>query len=88
MHEKVGALCAENGVDVLFAYGENAIYYCAAAKAGGMHHIKHFENKQALLDALLKEIDTNSAILFKGSHGMHLEETIHALYERKGIKHE
>jgi len=48
----------------------------------------HFENKQLLLDALLEEIDTNSAVLFKGSHGMHLEETIGALYERKGIENE
>lgn len=88
LHEKVGAFCAENGVDVLFAYGENAIYYCEAARAGGLSHTRHFHDKQQLLEVLLKEIDTNCAVLFKGSHGMHLEETIGALYERKGIKHE
>ena len=87
-HEKVGTVCAENGVDVLLAYGENAIYYCQAAKAGGLQHAEHFESKEKLLDALLEQTDTNSAVLFKGSHGMHLDETINALYERKGIKHE
>ena len=88
MHREVGTLCAQSGIDVLLAYGADAKYYCEAAKAGGMRYVKHFENKQSLLEALLEEINTNSAVLFKGSHGMHLEETISALYERKGIKHE
>ena len=88
LHKQVGDVCAASGVDVLLAYGENARAYCEAAKAGGMRQVMHFENKQLLLDALLEEIDTNSAVLFKGSHGMHLEETIGALYERKGIENE
>ena len=88
MHEKVGVYCAESGADVLLAYGENARYYCEAAKVQGMQAVKHFETKQALEQALLEEIEDNSAVLFKGSHGMHLEQVIQSLYERKGIKNE
>ena len=88
LHEDVGKACAESGADVLLAYGENARYYCEAAAAHGMKAVKHFESKQALEQALFKEIEDNSAVLFKGSHGMHLEQVIDSLYERKGIKNE
>ena len=88
LHEQVGTYCAESGADVLLAFGDNARYYCEAAKAHGMTAVEHFENREALLQALLEQIQRDSAVLFKGSHGMHLEEIIQALYERKGIKHE
>lgn len=86
-HKQVGAYAAASGTDVLLAYGTNAKYYCEAAE-NGVLKAQWFESKDALLQALLKEIEANSVILFKGSHGMHLEQTIHELYERKGIEHE
>ena len=88
MHEQIGAFAAERGIDVLLGYGELAAHYCTQAELKGIKKAEHFLTKQDLLEALLKEIEEGSAVLFKGSHGMHLEQTIRDLYERKGIKNE
>lgn len=86
LHRQVGGYCGENGIDVLLAFGEQAAEYCEGARQAGVRSVLHFSEKQALLQALLEEISEGSAVLFKGSHGMHLEDTINALYERKGIE--
>ena len=86
LHKEVGALAATEQIDVLLCYGEAARDYCAAATENGLKNARHFENKQTLLEAILKELTPGAAVLFKGSHGMHLEEVIQKLYERKGIK--
>lgn len=83
-HLEVGALCAEKGIDCLLAYGAEAKHYVSGAVNGGIKKAMFFNDKAELLDALINETKKNSVILFKGSRGMRLEETIKALYERKG----
>jgi len=88
LHEEVGTFCAQQKLDAVLAFGEQARFYCQKAKEGGVPQTAFFEDKQALADAVTACAQENCAILFKGSHGMHLEETINTLYERKGIKNE
>ena len=83
-HREIGKFAADKGVNVVLAYGSFAEEYSKAAKKAGVK-AQLFDDKALLLEALLGEIEKGSVILFKGSHGMHLEETIKALYERKGI---
>ena len=88
LHEEVGAYCAQQQIDVLLAYGEQAAAYCSKATECGLKTARHFTDKEALLEAVIEQMEEGCALLFKGSHGMHLEQTIQALYERKGIKNE
>ncbi|MBR0414735.1 MAG: UDP-N-acetylmuramoyl-tripeptide--D-alanyl-D-alanine ligase [Clostridia bacterium] len=88
LHEEVGEFCARQKIDAVLAYGDQARFYCEKAKEGGVPQTEFFEDKQALLEAVSACAEDDSVLLFKGSNGMHLEETINALYERKGIKHE
>ena len=87
MHREIGKYCADTGIDVLFGFGEASRFYSEVAARGGVK-AKSFTDREELLNAIEKEIDDGSAILFKGSHGMHLDKTIESLYERKGIKNE
>ena len=87
LHEQVGEMCAQNHLDTVLCYGEQAAHYCTKA-AQGCSDVKHFMHRQDVLEELLKQIEEGSVVLFKGSHGMHLEDIINALYERKGINHE
>ena len=86
MHREVGAFAAAQRVDVLLCYGDEARFYCEQALADGIGKARHFGDKDSLLEAIIEEMEQGSVILFKGSHGMHLEEVIEKLYERKGIK--
>ena len=88
MHREVGAFAAAQRVDVLLCYGDEARFYCEQALADGIGKARHFADKDSLLEAIIEEMEQGSVILFKGSHGMHLEEVIEKLYERKGIKNE
>lgn len=87
-HREIGQFSAQSGIDVLLCYGDNAKYYSEQAKLNPKVKAEHFETKEALLEALLKEINSGAAVLFKASHGMHLEQIINEMYERKGIKNE
>ena len=37
---------------------------------------RHFEDRQALLEALRAEARPGDVLLFKGSHGMHMEDIL------------
>ncbi len=87
MHREVGKFCADNGIDVLFGLGEASHFYTETAAEGGVK-AKSFTNRDELLKAIEEELNSGSAILFKGSHAMRLDKTIQSLYERKGIKNE
>ena len=87
-HSDVGKIAAESGVDVLLCYGKDSRFYKSSAEENGIKKALHFEDQSELLEHLIKEIEQGSAVLFKASHGMHLENVIKELYERKGIKNE
>ena len=87
-HTEVGKIAAESGIDALLCYGEASRFYKKSAEENGIKKAMRFDNQDELLEQLLKEIEQGSAVLFKGSHGMHLENVIKKLYERKGIENE
>lgn len=77
-HRAVGAYAAEQQVDLLFCYGQNASWI--AKEAENSVKTFAFTDKQALTDALLGEIQAGDAVLFKASRGMALEEVLEKLY--------
>lgn len=81
-HTKVGIAAAENGVDILLAYGDYARYYCEgynSRKNGGESCF--FDDKAALGKAITELLRNGDTVLFKGSRGMKLEEVIAAVNE-------
>lgn len=86
LHRQIGAFAAENNIDVVLGYGSDAKFYCLEAEKDGVGITEFFEDKKELLEKILASVESGTVILFKGSHAMHLEETVHDLYERKGLK--
>lgn len=81
-HLSVGKMAGENGIDFLFAYGENAKYYVEGAKANGVKECRLFDNKEDLSHVLADTVDKGDVVLFKASRGMKLEDVINNVYKR------
>lgn len=82
-HEAVGHMAAQCGVDVLICYGDDSKYCCdgyTAEKPDGK--CCFFSDKNELAKALLDIVKDGDTVLFKGSRGMKLEETVKMAYER------
>ena len=73
-HYRIGRIAAEKA-DLVLAYGPNSARVVSGALTGGMPNAraKGFEDKGALVAALKKIAKPGDVILFKGSHGMHME---------------
>ena len=73
-HERIGRIAAQKA-DMVFAYGPNSIHVVSGALAGGMDADKAlaFESREALAAALKEKAKPGDVLLFKGSHGMHME---------------
>ncbi len=73
-HYRVGRIAAENARIVL-AYGPNAKRVVSGAITGGMPDSKAiaFEDRDQLVSTLLRMAKPGDVLLFKGSHGMHME---------------
>lgn len=73
-HYKVGRIAAENA-DMVFAYGPNSLKVVHGAATGGMneHCARAFDNRDKLADSLRFAAKPGDVLLFKGSHGMHME---------------
>ena len=78
-HREIGALCAQEGIDLLLTWGPLAQYATRAAKAAGME-AHHFEEKEALTKYLTATAHRGDVIWCKASHGMALEEVIAVFY--------
>jgi UDP-N-acetylmuramoyl-tripeptide--D-alanyl-D-alanine ligase len=74
-HEEIGEIARRLGVDYLLAIGPLSKYTVENFGQGGLH----FENREALLERLLKILNTGDIILFKGSRGMVLEKVVEAV---------
>ncbi|HBC46613.1 MAG TPA: UDP-N-acetylmuramoyl-tripeptide--D-alanyl-D-alanine ligase [candidate division Zixibacteria bacterium] len=74
-HEEIGDAARRLKIDYLLALGPLSKYTVASFGQGGIH----FENIEALLERLLKIINTGDIILFKGSRGMVLENAVDAV---------
>lgn len=71
-HRQVGALAAELA-DVLLAYGPNSDLVTSSAREKGMVDSFAFTDRKAMAQKLSAIAKPGDVLLFKGSHGMHME---------------
>ena len=73
-HYRVGRVAAENA-DILLAYGPNSSRVVSGAITGGMasNRALGFEDRDRLVAMLKRLAKPGDVLLFKGSHGMHME---------------
>ncbi len=73
-HYRIGRIAAEKA-DMVLAYGPESDHVVSGAITGGMSVSKarNFESREALAQFLKEIAAPGDAILFKGSHGMHME---------------
>ena len=78
-HYKVGRIAAEKA-DLVFAYGPNSIRVLHGAITGGMpeKYARAFEDQAQLAKVLKQLAQPGDVLLFKGSHGMHMERVLEA----------
>ena len=77
-HAKVGAVAMRNA-DVILAYGPHARFVADGAQ--GVCRI--FDDRMAMADALRKIATSGDTLLFKGSHGMHMELVLEAFLKEE-----
>ncbi len=78
LHAKVGEMAKNAGIDMLFCYGAAA--RGIAENAGNYVAVFCTEDADELTEELRKTLGEGDCVLFKASHGMHLERIITALY--------
>ncbi len=73
-HYRVGRIAAEKA-QIVLAYGPNSRRIISGALTGGMPDTKAmaFEDRDQLVATLKRMAKPGDVILFKGSHGMHME---------------
>ena len=73
-HYRIGRIAAENA-ELILAFGPNAGRVQAGALTGGMSDSRAltFETREEMAAALKRLVKPGDVLLFKGSHGMHLE---------------
>ena len=73
-HYKIGRIAAEKA-DIVLAYGPNSSRILDGALTGGMpgNRAMAFEKQELLVAALKRLAQPGDVMLFKGSHGMHME---------------
>ena len=73
-HYRIGRIAAEKA-DLVLAYGPNSSRVISGALTGGMpdSRAKSFEDREELVVTLKRLAKPGDVILFKGSHGMHME---------------
>lgn len=72
-HTRVGALAAEQA-DLVLTFGPLSRLTAKAAGSKG----RHFDSQEELADALRRLAAPGDILLFKGSHGMHMERVLEA----------
>ena len=84
-HYRIGRIAAENAQLVL-AYGPNSSRVVSGAVTGGMSGSRAmaFEDREALVVALKRLAKPGDVILFKGSHGMHMELALEGFLSKEG----
>jgi UDP-N-acetylmuramoyl-tripeptide--D-alanyl-D-alanine ligase len=79
LHAEMGQSAADLGVERLFAVGPLSAQSAAAFGRGA----EHFESHQALLEALVVELEPGINCLVKGSRSMAMERIVQALIGEK-----
>ena len=83
-HYRIGRLAVES-TDMVLAYGSNAPRVRSGCITGGMpdSRCRAFQDKDELLSVLRRFARPGDVILFKGSHGMHMETVLEAFLADK-----
>ncbi len=83
-HYRIGRIAAENA-ELIFAYGPNAGRVIDGAVTGGMSsaHARDFETHGEMVQALKAAAKPGDVLLFKGSHGMHMERVLEAFLKEE-----
>ena len=83
-HYKIGRIAAEKA-DIVFAFGPHAGRVLDGTITGGMPENmgRAFESREELVTALRRAVKPGDVILFKGSHGMHLEKVLKAFLKEE-----
>ncbi len=83
-HYKVGRIAAEKA-DLVFAYGPNGKRVVDGTITGGMpvSRGRAYMDREELIQALKRAAKPGDVILFKGSHGMHLEQILEAFLKEE-----
>ena len=81
-HYEVGQAVADNKIDFLLAFGNDAKYIVDGAKENGMKSAFYFNNKEELSNKLFELANKGDAVIFKASRGMKLEDVINNVYDR------
>ena len=78
-HYKVGRLAAEKA-DVVLAYGPSSDRVLKGAITGGMpeNRVSAYEDREKLITALRQMAKPGDVFLFKGSHGMRMDQILEA----------
>ena len=79
LHAQIGLAARVNGVEKLFALGEQSREAVAAFGQGAMH----FERIQELLADLENELTADTTVLVKGSRFMHMERVVQSFMETR-----
>ena len=82
LHEQLGKACADFHLDKVFCLGSMAEFIAKGAREAGIADVRHFSEREALLSALVAELDHEATVLFKGSRGMKLDELIDQIKDR------
>ena len=83
-HYKIGRIAAEKA-DMVFAFGPHAGRVLDGTITGGMPENmgRAFDSREELVTALRRAVKPGDVILFKGSHGMHLEKVLEAFLKEE-----
>ena len=84
-HYNIGVYVKEKGIDGLFTFGPLSAH---TARGAGREDL-HFDEKDALAEALFRTVRPGDVILFKASHGMRADTVladIRARAEQKGAR--
>ena len=71
--------------DLVFAYGPNSTRVVSGALTGGMANARTeaFLDMDELVAALRRTVKAGDVLLFKGSHGMHMEIALEKLLTKE-----
>ncbi len=77
-HRRVGMLAAQNA-DIVLAYGPNAKHVAQGADGG----VAVYTDREVMARSLRLQARPGDTILFKGSHGMHMELVLEAFLKEE-----